>query len=50
MYRGTEPERRRCPESFYPGLPKVELFARSRAPSRHVWGKGVPRAKVADRA
>jgi N6-adenosine-specific RNA methylase IME4/ParB-like chromosome segregation protein Spo0J len=44
------PEVRQLIETFYPGLRKVELFARSRAPGWHVWGNQVPSAKVAGRS
>lgn len=44
------PEVRTLIESFYFDVPKVELFARSRAPGWHAWGNQVPSAKVAGRS
>jgi N6-adenosine-specific RNA methylase IME4/ParB-like chromosome segregation protein Spo0J len=42
-------EVRKLIESFYPNLPKVELFARTRAPGWHVWGNQLPTTKEARR-
>lgn len=44
------PEFRKLIERFYPGLPKIELFARRRSPGWHAWGNQIPDNTQAEHA